>query len=95
MNALFILAMIPDSVLEKVCTELHSIVDALRKRNVSDISEGGMRVVRIIVEAAEEKGLTPEKIMQLLTQYAPQIDLPMEFVEELLKRSKAGPSNAN
>lgn len=95
MNALLILAMIPDPVLEKVCSELHDIIDALRKRNVSDISEGGMRVVRIIVEAAEEQGLTPEKVMKLIQEYAPQIDLPMEFIEELLDRTKGARGNAN
>lgn len=95
MNALFVLAMIPDSVLEKVCTELHEIVNALQKRNVSDISEGGTRVARIIIEAAEEKGLTPEKIMGLLQQYAPQLDLPMEFIEELLNKTRGVHGNAN
>lgn len=90
MNALIILAMIPDPVLRDVCRELRNVVDALEKRNVSDITAGGMRVVGVITEAAEEHGLSPEKIMELIQQYAPQIDLPVDFIAELMKTRKAG-----
>jgi hypothetical protein len=92
-NALFILAMIPDPVLKATCVELHSIVAALEKRNVGEITDGAKRVVAIITAAAEEHGLTPDKIMEMIQQYAPDIDMPIDFIAEMMKNKRGSSAN--